>query len=119
MNKDELIAKCKEYKIELDGTEELATLKLYVDSFEDEKKLQKSQTPKFSVSRVFVSGITVVDDKGHYTDWTSFYEGMCVLEIQGRKFGYLTAYWSGGVLPIEEPFEIVVGLPVTEPVDNV
>jgi hypothetical protein len=42
------------------------------------------------------------------TPWTVYYEGVLVLEYGVRKFGFATHYWAG-VLPIEEPFEIVQG----------
>ena len=42
-----------------------------------------------------------------FTEWTSHYEGLLVLEMDnGEKWGYATAYWDG-VLPIEIPFSIL------------
>jgi hypothetical protein len=40
--------------------------------------------------------------------WSNYYGGIYVLEVNNRLFGFASGYWAG-VLPIEEPFEIVKG----------
>lgn len=50
---------------------------------------------------------------GEYsTHWTRTYSSILVIRSQetGKLYGYATDYWSGGGLPIEEPFMITQGV---------